>query len=199
MRASEARFWGWHRLDRAWAARIVAAADVTDGELVLDIGAGEGVLSEALVRAGARVIAFELHPGRVQLLRRRFDRDSVRVVHADAADLRLPRRPFRVVANPPFAVSTAILRRLVAPGSRLVAADLVLPRHTARRWCEGAVRGTLSWSDRFEASLGLRVPAGSFRPGLARDAVVLRLRRRTAPERGARVERPAGRRGPPSR
>ena len=58
------RAWGWHRLADEWAARVVAAADVRPGELVLDIGAGTGGLTGYLARAGARVVAVELHPGR---------------------------------------------------------------------------------------------------------------------------------------
>ena len=67
---------------------------------------------------GARVIAVELHPERVAHLRRRFGA-PVRVVRADASDLRLPRQPFRVVANPPFAVTTQL--RPPAARTRLAA------------------------------------------------------------------------------
>jgi len=112
---------------------------------VLDIGAGRGVITAHLIAAGAQVMAFELHPQRAQHLRARFGGGVVRVVRADATDLRLPRRPFRVVANPPFAITTALLRRLVAPGSRLVRADLVVPFHVARRWVEGPAPGERRW------------------------------------------------------
>ena len=177
MPASTARRWGWHRLDRSWASRIVAAAAVARGDLVLDVGAGDGSLSDALVRAGARVVAVELHPERVRLLRHRFTGVDVRVVVAEAADLKLPRQSFSVVANPPFAITMALLRRLVAPGSRLVAADVVVPRHIAHRWCAGAVDGARRWGLHFDVSLGMRVPAQAFRPAIERDAVVLRIRR----------------------
>ena len=155
----------------------MAAAAVAPGDLVLDVGAGDGALSAALVRAGARVVAVELHPERARLLRRRFSGAGVRVVMADALDLRLPRRAFSVVANPPFTIAMALLRRLVAPGSRLVAADVVVPRHIARRWCEGTLDGARRWGPQFDVSLGMRVPARSFRPAIERDAVVLRIRR----------------------
>ncbi len=98
--------WGWHRLHRSWARRVVADAGVMPGELVLDIGAGYGSLTQALVDAGARVVAVELQRQRAQVLRERFAGLPVTVVQADACDLRLPRRPFRVVDNPPFAVVT---------------------------------------------------------------------------------------------
>ncbi len=166
------RAWGWHPLTDDWAARIVADAAVRPGDLVLDLGAGRGALTRPLVAAGARVLAFELHPERVRRLRTSFSGDAVTVVVADVAELRLPHRPFRVVANPPYAATSALLGRLLAPGSRLVAADLVLQRAAARRFVE---RGG---GRRFAVTLGLPVPRTAFRPPPQVDSVVLRIRRR---------------------
>src|SRR5918997_5594019 len=104
------RVWGWHRLVDDWAARIVADARVKPGELVVDVGAGHGALTGHLLAAGARVIAVELHPGRAAHLRRRFAQAPVTVAQADALSLRWPHRPFRVVASPPYAISSTLLR-----------------------------------------------------------------------------------------
>jgi 23S rRNA (adenine-N6)-dimethyltransferase len=170
--------WGWHRLSPRWADRIVADARVSPGDLVVDIGAGTGALTASLVAAGARVIAVELHPQRIDALRTRFAGDPVTVVRADAAHLRLPRRPFRVVANPPFAASAAILRRLLAPGSRLVAADVVLPHWVVRRWALGNVPGAGRWSRSHVIGLGSRIPRAAFTPHAAADCTTLVIRRR---------------------
>ena len=170
--------WGWHRLAPSWAERLVADAGVSRGELVLDIGAGTGALTAALVARGARVVAFELHPQRLAALRARFDGDDgVTVVKADVADLRLPRRPFRVVANPPFALTTAVLSRLVAPGSRLVRADLVVQQQAAQRWAAGRAPGAGRWAQVWEARAGRRLPRSAFEPPPQCDCAVQRLSR----------------------
>lgn len=147
------------------------------GELVLDIGAGFGTLTECLLQAGVRVVAVELHDQRAGALRDRFAGCPVTVVQADAADLRLPRRPFRVVANPPFAVVKPLLGRLLAPGSRLYAADLVVSWHMAARWVSGDAPGAGRWISTFQASPGAAVPREAFIPAPPRDARVLVIRR----------------------
>ncbi len=172
--------WGWHQLDSRWARRLVAATDVRSGDLVLDVGAGEGAITAELVRAGATVIAVELHPRRVAQLRDRFADERVTVVRADATDLRLPRRPFKVVANPPFGVTTALLRRLTMPASRLERAALVLPAWAVARWAGGRGAGGALSKRMFICTLGPRVPAAAFQPAPPRDPAVLLIEHRGA-------------------
>jgi 23S rRNA (adenine-N6)-dimethyltransferase len=172
-------WWGWHRLNRSWADGLVVDARVQPGDLVLDVGAGDGVLVDALLAAGAKVIAIELHPDRVAHLRERYDNRPVTVVRADARDLRTPRRPYRVVANPPFAILKPLLARLLAPGSRLTEAVLVVPRHVARQWSGPDAPAYSRWSKEFTLVRGRSIPAHAFSPPPPKGAVTLVIRRRT--------------------
>lgn len=176
MAAQRAPRWGWHELDSRAARRLVADAGIERGDLVLDVGAGTGAITGALVAAGASVIAIELHPGRRGELARRFAGAAVIVANADAADLRLPRRPFKVVANPPFAVAMAIVRRLLAAGSRLESADLVVPHYVAQRWIAPSAPGRGRWGRCYSVTLTPAPPRSAFRPPPPGRIAVLRIR-----------------------
>jgi 23S rRNA (adenine-N6)-dimethyltransferase len=157
--------WGWHRLDPPAARLVVARAGIRDGDLVVDLGAGTGALTSALVDAGARVIAFELHPARATALREQFAGAPVTVIRADIARARLPRRPYRVVANPPWALAETVRANLFRSPS-LVRADLVLPRWLVRRWAA-----------RYQAiDVGSSLRAESFVPAAPTGAAVAIVR-----------------------
>ena len=85
-----------------------------------------------LLEAGARVIAVELHAGRARRVRAKVIDHCASVVERDLEDFVAPGRPFRVVANPPYAL-TAVVLSFVARASHLTAADPAGER-------EGAVR-----------------------------------------------------------
>lgn len=169
--------WGYHQLHPEAARRLVRDAGLPRGALVLDIGAGAGAITAPLVDAGARVVAIELHPGRADQLAARF-RGRVTVARADAADLRLPRRSFHVVANPPYDISAAILRRLLQPGTRLETAHVVLPEWAVRRWLAANAPGRARWDPVFEVGAGRTIPRDAFRPAPRDRSRVLVVRRR---------------------
>jgi 23S rRNA (adenine-N6)-dimethyltransferase len=186
VRVRQSRARGQHFLrSSALAADIVRAAGVRPGELVVDVGAGTGVLTAALARADARVVAIEVDPDLAARLRQRFPQ----VVEGDALLVPLPREPYRVVANVPFDGATSILRRLLADPS-LVTADVILQWEVAAKraavWPSTALG--VRWGAAFELALVRRVPREAFAPPPAVDAGLLRASRRAEPLVSAREE-----------
>jgi 23S rRNA (adenine-N6)-dimethyltransferase len=158
---------------------------VTHDDLVVEIGAGTGRITQALARSARRVVAVELDPEFAIRLRRRFHhRPEVSVLEADVLRLPLPGAPFRAFGNIPFALTTAILRRLLDdPGSPLVRADLIMQYETARKrasvWPSTLL--SLGWLPWWEFGLVRRLPATAFEPVPSVDAGVLSVTRRARP------------------
>jgi 16S rRNA (adenine1518-N6/adenine1519-N6)-dimethyltransferase len=98
--------------------KLVEAARVNPGELVLEVGPGTGTLTETLVEAGAEVVACEIDPDMQAIVRERLG-DRVRLVGEDCLDgkrrLSLPLsdalggRPFVLVANLPYAAASPLM------------------------------------------------------------------------------------------
>ena len=147
------------------ARRFVARAGVGPDDLVLDLGAGTGALTFPLAALAGRVVAIERDPKLARRLARRAPA-NVSVHQRDLADLWLPHRPFRVVANLPFAGSNEIVRRLLARGVPLLGADLIVELGAARGWTERSSR----------CSIVCTLPASAFVPAPRCTAAVLRIR-----------------------
>jgi 16S rRNA (adenine1518-N6/adenine1519-N6)-dimethyltransferase len=97
--------------------KIVEIADITPETTVLEIGPGTGNLTRVLAREAARVIAVEVDERLIPLLHAEFaGQPRVDIVHGDILDLdisaRLAGRPYVVVANLPYYITSAIFRNL---------------------------------------------------------------------------------------
>ncbi|MFL6123046.1 rRNA adenine N(6)-methyltransferase family protein [Actinophytocola sp.] len=183
---------GVHLLsDARVITRLVTAAGLGAGDLVVDFGAGPGTITAPLARTGSRVLAVERDARFVADLRRRFAGCAeVRVVHEDLRTVRLPRRAFAVVASIPFAVSTPLLRRLLTPvTSGFSHAELVVEWGLARRLTAACPRDLESawWSCRFTLTVRRRIPARCFSPAPRVDAAHLGVRSRNLDHRTAAI------------
>lgn len=106
--------WGQNFLrNRGAVEKIVSAVEPRPDEIVLEIGPGEGVLTEKLLELPNRVIALEIDPDLAARLRSRFG-EKLELRNEDAVDSELPATPFRAVGNLPYNVGTPILRRVIA-------------------------------------------------------------------------------------
>ena len=104
--------WGQNFLrNRAAAEKIVAAVEPQPGEVIVEIGPGEGGLTEKLSTLGNELTAIEIDPQLAARLREKF---GDIIINADALTAPLPARPFRAVGILPYNAGTPILRRVIA-------------------------------------------------------------------------------------
>jgi len=164
------------------AADLVRDAEFTEADLVVDVGAGTGVLTRALADTGAQIIAVERDAALAADLRARFaDRALVSIVEADALAWDPPVDPFKVVANLPFAGSGAILSRLLR--GTVAQADVIVEWGFAQKhvavW-PSTLKGTY-WRTYYDVAIVRHLDRSAFSPTPAVDAAVVRFTRLPKP------------------
>ncbi|MCC6456805.1 MAG: ribosomal RNA small subunit methyltransferase A [Caldilineaceae bacterium] len=188
-------------IDAGYLDRIVAAADLTPTDTVLEIGPGVGTLTSRLAAQAGHVVAVELDDRLIALLRADFaSQPHVQIVHADILEVDPAAllaahvqegsaagslaREYKVVANLPYYITSLVLRQLLEATRPPALAVLMVQKEVAERIC--ATPGDLSLlavSVQFYAvpRIVLRVPAGAFYPAPKVDSAVLRLEVRPEP------------------
>ena len=157
--------------------RIADLVAETDGP-ILELGAGDGALTEHLIRLGRDLRAIDIDARRVRRLRARLPAASVHV--ADALH-----EPFDrpvVVGNIPFHLTTPILRRMLRHDGWHHAVLLTQWEVARKRvGVGGATMMTAQAAPWFAFALHDRVPATRFRPMPAVDGGILTVSRRGTP------------------
>ncbi|HET7270219.1 MAG TPA: 23S ribosomal RNA methyltransferase Erm [Rubrobacter sp.] len=167
------------------ARQIVAESGAGRNDLVVELGAGGGMLTRQLARVSGQVVAVEYDPYWAMHLEERFsDEDNVLVIRGDALQVRLPEEPFMVVANVPFHATTRMLHRFLdEPTTPLKTAHLVVQKQVALKHARSSptTLKTLNWSPWYEFSAGLMLPAEAFHPKPAVDACLMVAAKRSPP------------------
>jgi 16S rRNA (adenine1518-N6/adenine1519-N6)-dimethyltransferase len=176
--------------------RIVRLAEVEPGQPVVEIGAGLGSLTLALVEAGARVTAVEIDRHVLPVLRRQVEPRGVRVVEADALRLDWAEllededRPWSLVANLPYNVATPLVVRVLEEAPQVGSLLVMVQREVGERLAAGAgdeAYGAVSVKVAYWATAKVvgRVPPSVFVPRPRVESVLVRLVRRLDPGAGS--------------
>jgi 16S rRNA (adenine1518-N6/adenine1519-N6)-dimethyltransferase len=184
-----------HFLEPAWVTKLVAAAGATADDAMVEIGPGRGAITRPLAAQVRALLAIEVDRDLAADLEA--DRPgNVTVVTGDVLAIDLlptltewlggppgPDRPFRVIGNLPYNISSPILFRLIDLAARtrgLRDAVLMLQKEVADRLVARTGTGdygvlTVLTALHADVSRVLSLPPGAFRPPPKVHSAVVRL------------------------
>ena len=164
-------------------AELLRTAPLRSEDLVLEIGAGKGALTLPLAARAGKVIAVENDRHFIERLRQKTENiPQVTIVEADFRHLPLPNRPFWVVANIPFSITTAIMDKLLGTeGKCFQGGGLLMEKGAALRFTEKCTTDPrlLTWRMDFQLEMKKVVPRTHFSPPPRVDAAIVGITRRT--------------------
>lgn len=181
---------GQHFLvDQAALHHIVAAADLSCDDVVVEIGPGPGTLTSLLAQQARRVVAVEIDDGMVDILHESLaETTNVNVVHGDIMSLSMESlltgaglsagEPYKVVANLPYYITSAILRHLLEADRKPSRLVVTVQHEVAKRVvAKPGEMSLLAVSVQLYGSPKIvkRIPAGAFYPAPKVGSAVLKV------------------------
>jgi 16S rRNA (adenine1518-N6/adenine1519-N6)-dimethyltransferase len=171
-------------VDSDMLQRLVSHASLTEDDVVLEVGAGFGFLTRLLSSECKKVVAVEVDPKVVGILREQLrGLQNVDLIEGDILEVSLP--PFRkVVSAPPYSISSPLLFRLLE--RKFDWAVLILQKEFAERLAASVGskdygRLTVTVYYRAEVELLDYVPRTMFYPPPDVDSMMVRLKPRHPP------------------
>lgn len=113
---------------------LIGHTKIKAGDTVYDIGAGSGVVTEALAQKCRAVVAVEIDPRILKTLQENMRAyPNVTIHHADILTMRFPLTPYKVFANIPFSLSAAIVHKLTEAPNPPEVAYLIVQKEFAHK------------------------------------------------------------------
>lgn len=170
-------------IDESVLQKIVEAAELGPGDEILEVGPGLGTLTAELVAASGRVVAVEKDPRLAKYLRGLFgSEDNIKILEDDFLELSFGKlglgSSFKIVANLPYSITSAAVRKIMESGSASIFAVLMLQKEVAERICaRSGDMSLLALSVQYYGTpkLLFKVSKGSFWPVPKVDSAVIKI------------------------
>lgn len=164
-------------------SRLIRKTDLCQSDTVLEVGAGKGHITRALAQQCGHVISYEIDPKLYERLLPQVA-DNVLLRHQDFLSARLPKGYYKVFANIPFSITTAIVRKLVNATPAPKAMWLIMEKGAAKRFC-GQPKDTLTSlliRPYFDTRIVYHFRREDFHPSPKVDIVMLEFRAKETPD-----------------
>lgn len=177
--------------DKNIAGKIVKSAGIHKGDIVWEIGAGQGILTEQLLKTGCSLICFEIDRELISFLQKEYS-DKITLVPKDILKTDWQKlinqhrgegesfEKINMVANIPYNITSPLLYKLTDYAAFFRRIILMLQKEVAERLT--ATPGTKSYGvlslkvqHHFKVSRLFRVPRHLFRPQPSVDSVVVNM------------------------
>ena len=169
--------------------KIIAGANVTGDDMVLEIGPGIGTMTQYLAENARQVVAVEIDANLLPILDETLkEYDNVKIIHGDILKLDIRAladeyndgRPIKVVANLPYYITTPIIMGLFESHVPVENVTVMVQKEVARRMEAGPGTkdyGALSLAVQYYAKpyIVANVPCNCFMPRPTVDSAVIRL------------------------
>jgi 23S rRNA (adenine-N6)-dimethyltransferase len=159
--------------------KIIKSINFKPKDIIIDIGAGEGIISKELAKYSEEILAYEKDSKLANVLKQKMGNyPQVAVINKDFLESELPDKSFKVFANIPFSITTEIITKITDINSKFSEGYLFIQKEAAYRFVgkpENTQIATIL-SSRYDIKIIERFNQKDFSPQPSVDIVLLKLK-----------------------
>ncbi|GIO28492.1 hypothetical protein J43TS3_31030 [Ornithinibacillus bavariensis] len=162
---------------------IVDIARISKNDLVLELGAGKGAITEALSNKARKVLAVEYDQKFINKLKQ-LEMKNTAIIQQDILKISLPREHFVVVSNIPYAITTAIMKMLLNnPANSFQRGVITMEKGAAKRFTSTIVKDPyiIAWRMWFDIRYVKDISRKNFSPPPRVDSAIVTIKKKTEP------------------
>ncbi len=167
---------------------LLEKSSIIDGDVVLEIGAGQGIITKQLVNKAKKVIAFEIDGNLSRKLMEVFpNKNLVEVINQDFLQYELPKYDYKVFSNIPFNLTANIIKKLTFSNNPSKDSYLIVQKEAAQKFIGKPIAVTNSLvsvliQSRFGTSIFHEFRKDDFFPRPMVDTVMIRFQKLETPK-----------------
>ncbi|MFO1442092.1 23S ribosomal RNA methyltransferase Erm [Bacillus sp. Bva_UNVM-123] len=164
---------------------IVAQANISMNDTVLELGAGKGALTTILTKKAGKVLAVEYDARFIDILREKtVQNHNTKIIHQDIMKIHLPKENFIVVSNIPYSITTPIMKMLLSnPANRFQRGVIIMEKGAAKRFTSKTIKDPyiLVWRMWFDIYYVKGIAKEHFSPPPKVESAMIKIVRRKEP------------------
>ena len=166
--------------------KLISRVDFGDADLVLEIGPGKGIITDALIKQDKNIIAIEADPKLFSELQKKYvNVANLSLIQADFVKYTTPNEPFIIVSNIPFNITANIVRKITDEQSKLHIAYLIMQKDAAIKFIGAPHAHSPLLSHilniNFEIKLLMDIDKSNYSPRPKFDTAFVSIKRREKP------------------
>lgn len=180
--------------DKNIVDKIIRFSHISESDHVVEIGCGDGDLSQALASMGQSLTIYEIDPVCIQSTKTTLgvplDKDDpeshIRFIQGDILEQSLDKEPAKIVANLPYYISAKIVKWMISQGTKINSATVMLQKEFAQKLTakpgEKVYTSLTVYSSYYlHTEWGFNVSRNCFQPKPKVDSAVIKLTPKAPP------------------
>lgn len=160
---------------------IIEKCNLNQNDVVIEIGPGKGIITEALARVSKSVLAIELDQQHAQTITQLFRQNKkIKIIHMDFLKFPLPDEAYKIVSSIPYELTSRIFKKVLEDKNAPEEVFFIMQKEAAEKYAGVKLPSIkhLFYAPLYDFSVIMEIKKQHFKPTPKVDSVLLHMKKK---------------------